>query len=333
MSSVSVNKSHLVPFRVVLRKFLRGLAIISMLFVAVRGISAAQFKLVQRNPSPDNQSWFYVDLMLEPENESINAVEGKIVLPPDVLGIYAVSDGNSIVSLWIDKPQVSADSSVIFSGIIPGGYQDTNGLILSLILKAKQTGSASISIADARALLNDGLGTAAKLATTTLNLKLTAATSSFTPPYFDQAPPEDFKPMVSSNPSLFDGKQFLVFATQDKDSGLDYYAVYESQQPQTKEQLSAADWQKAESPYLLKDQKFNSYIYVKAVDKAGNVRIVEVAPVNQTFSQWLLTNQKLFVIIGITIIAVILIGIIVGFILKRQPNRHGRKIKGDKLKN
>jgi len=33
-----------------------------------------------------------------------------------------------------------------------------------------------------------------------------------------------------------------------------------------------------ESPYLLKDQKLKSFIYVKAVDKAGNERIATLAP-------------------------------------------------------
>ena len=41
-----------------------------------------------------------------------------------------------------------------------------------------------------------------------------------------------------------------------------------------KKELSLA-WEKVVSPYVLKDQSLNSVIRVKAVDRAGNERIVE----------------------------------------------------------
>jgi len=39
-------------------------------------------------------------------------------------------------------------------------------------------------------------------------------------PVKDIEPPEDFTPAVVQNSTMFDGKYFLVFAAQDKGSGL-----------------------------------------------------------------------------------------------------------------
>ena len=48
--------------------------------------------------------------------------------------------------------------------------------------------------------------------------------------------------------------------------------------------FDGGEWIRAESPYVLKDQKLKSYVYIKAIDKAGNERI-EVIPQKYPF-QW-----------------------------------------------
>lgn len=280
-----------------------------ILFLLTAGASSAKavkFRLVPRNTN--QQPWQSLDLFLDAEGEPINALEGKLVFDKIFLEALSVSDGNSIINLWAEKPQIK-DNTIIFSGIIPGAYINNNGLILSATFKAKQTGATEIKISEARALLNDGQATPAKLTLSPLSLKTNATGTAAEPSLADKEAPEDFKPAVSSNPDLFDNKYFLVFASQDKNSGLDYYAVYESFWPKNKNQISPDDWQKADSPYLLKDQKLSSYIYIKAVDRAGNQRLVELKPTHPFFSQTLLTNKLFFAII-IIIIAVVLIGVI-----------------------
>lgn len=69
-----------------------------------------------------------------------------------------------------------------------------------------------------------------------------------------------------SDPAIFDGKYFLVFATQDKGSGISHYEVCEG----GKRKCAIA-----ESPYLLQNQKLNQKIFVKAVDKNGNEYIYD----------------------------------------------------------
>jgi len=88
----------------------------------------------------------------------------------------------------------------------------------------------------------------------------------------DTIPPEPFSIEIYKEPLIFDGKYFLIFSAVDKQTGIDFYEAKEGDN----------SWQKQKSPYLLEDQQLNSIINVKAVDKAGNERIVSLGPLNQS---------------------------------------------------
>ncbi|OGH83817.1 MAG: hypothetical protein A2261_03705 [Candidatus Magasanikbacteria bacterium RIFOXYA2_FULL_44_8] len=108
--------------------------------------------------------------------------------------------------------------------------------------------------------------------------------------------PESFKPEIAQDPNIFGGKWFLAFATQDKGSGIDHYEIREDLGFRIKnlggiikkflipKSYLLNSWQEVESPYVLKDQKLKSWVYIKAIDKAGNERI-EVIPQKYPF-QW-----------------------------------------------
>jgi len=234
---------------------------------------------------------FQVDLYLDAQDEEINAVEGRVVFPTDLLTLKQVLDGSSIISLWVQKPALDAQSQISYSGIIPGGFKGVlspyykgykPGKVLSLILKAKNIGEGSITLKDVKILLNDGLGTSAKVSIVPFQFKISQEAPSVQGifPISDPDSPEPFQPIITKDPNVFNGKWFLVFTTQDKGSGIDYYAIYESRQKKETTRVKATDWVEASSPFLLKDQALRSFIYVKAVDKAGNERIAELSPKN-----------------------------------------------------
>jgi len=81
----------------------------------------------------------------------------------------------------------------------------------------------------------------------------------------DTSLPEEFELQITE----IEEKNYLVFATRDETSGIEYYEVQEGKQ----------ESKKAISPYLLEDQKLGKgIIKVKAIDKAGNERITEIKP-------------------------------------------------------
>jgi len=248
----------------------------------IKGIvSAAELNLISHTQEIAVGQQFQVDVILNTEGEQINAIEGKIIFPRDLLELKKINDGNSIINFWIEKPKSAPEGQIVFSGIVPGGYNDNQGLILSITFLAKKEGSGLIEIQNAKTLLNDGKGAEAKLKIFNFQFSIfkeSPAIQSLVPKIKDLEPPEDFKPEIASDPTIFDGKYFLVFATQDKGSGIAGYAVHESIRKKDVTQRNAQKWQEAESPYVLKDQKLRSWIYVKAVDKAGNERIVSLPP-------------------------------------------------------
>ena len=212
---------------------------------------------------------FEVGVFINTDEESINAIEGKITFPRDLLEVKKVNDGNSIINFWIEKPKSAPEGPLAFSGIVPGGYNDSQGLILSITFLAKKEGDGAIEFSGVKALRNDGKGTEAPLTISNFNFTVReTATSTGQMPTTkeDRDWPEEFAPQIAADPAIFEGKWFLVFSTQDKGSGIDHYEVREGKRP----------FVIAESPYLLQNQDLDEEIVVKAADKSGNERIATI---------------------------------------------------------
>jgi len=265
--------------------------------------SAAEIFFGAHSLTVDQGNIVEVGVFVKTNESDINALEGKIVFPADYLVLQAISDSNSIISLWLKQPKAddSPAGEVNFSGIIPGGYSGDRGYLFSLIFKAVKAGEIKITSADEKILLNDGQGTADIISRAPLELKIsTDFNSQEFIPLEDNQPPEEFKPEIASDPNLFNGRWFLVFATQDKGTGIDHYEIQENR----KQKIENRSWQTAESPYALKDQKLRSFVYIKAIDKAGNGRIAVIRPKYPL--KWY-ENDVIFVILIVIILSIIVV--------------------------
>ena len=238
---------------------------------------------------------FEVTLFVNTEQENINAFEGKIIFPNDLLDLKEIRDGNTIVNFWVERPhkeQGTGDKKqgeIAFSGITPGGYEGEKGLLFSAVFRALREGDGVLEVKDVKALLNDGKGTPARLSLSPFKFIVSKedplVPGLLIPAPEDIEPPESFKPEIARDSTIFDGKWFLVFATQDKSSGIDHYEVKESRQ---KIFTLFQKWVPAESPYILSDQELRSFVFVKAVDKDGNTRVVKIPPQNplKWYERW-----------------------------------------------
>ena len=269
--------------------------LLSIAFLFPYHLFAAEVSFDTKSQDIKVNQLFEVGVFINTDDESINAIEGKIIFPQDLLEIKKINDGNSIINFWIEKPKSAPQGPIAFSGIVPGGYNDSRGLIFSIAFLAKKGGGGAIEFSGVKALRNDGQGTEAPL--TISNFKFLISNQPAgepipqitTPKTEDRNPPEEFTPQIAADPAIFDGKWFLVFATQDKGSGIDHYEVCDG-----KRKCVAA-----ESPYLLQNQDLDEGIVVKAVDKSGNERAVTIPA--QKSRAW----YKDYVIIAILIIAAI----------------------------
>ena len=233
-----------------------------------------------------------VTVYLNSESEEINAVEGTLVVPKNLLVVKQISISNSIVNFWLERPHEGAGEAIAFSGIIPGGLASERGLLFSLVLEAKQEGAATFHITQGKVFLNDGAGTPTTARTNQglIQIGRRAVTVSGASQALaeelrfpdDTEPPETFAPAVGQDPAILDGQYFVVFAGTDKKSGIAYYEVQES----SKKRATEGAWKRAESPLILSDQKLQSFIFIKAVDTVGNERIITLPPRNpQAFFQ------------------------------------------------
>jgi hypothetical protein len=247
---------------------------------------------------------FQVDFVLNAEGELLNALEGQIVFPTDLLELREIREGNSIISLWVEQPKLIEAGKITFSGIIPGGYNEKDGYIFSAIFLGRKEGQGLIAIKQSQVLKNDGLGTPASVKVADFSFSIFVQPKTITPEpakIVDYDQPESFKPAIAKSQDVFDGQNFLVFSTKDKGSGMARYEVRESRQWSF---YFLAKWREAASPYLLTDQELKSYVFVKAVDLNGNGRIELISPRYQL--SWY-ENYSVYVIIIASIIVFLIL--------------------------
>ena len=93
--------------------------------------------------------------------QAVNAVSGEIKFSADKLEVVSLSKTDSIVNLWVQEPSFSNETGRInLEGVILNpGYTGTNGRILTVNFRAKATGTALVSFANASTLANNGEGT------------------------------------------------------------------------------------------------------------------------------------------------------------------------------
>lgn len=218
---------------------------------------------------------FIVDVVVYAD-EPVNALEGKIKFSSDILDVTEIRDGNSSINFWIEKPHLASEGEIIFSGITPGGFTGVNNIIFSIVFEAKQNGLASVVVDNIKVLKNDGLGTEEKMTFNNVKIFVNKGDSNVHKEILkDEILPEPFNPIVTKDPSLFEGKYFVAFSTQDKNSGIAYYQIKEYK---WKFLSFLSSFKVVESPYLLTDQSLKSYIIIRAVDNANNIQVSEIIP-------------------------------------------------------
>ncbi len=268
-----------------------------------------------------------IPIYVDTEGELVNAFEVKIKFSDNLI-FRDFQEAGSIINFWVEKPiitQITTDENNVrissressqgfatsynflqFSGVSIGGYVGRKGLLTNLIFETKGENALIEILPSSKVLLNDGFGTETKLKGESKFLEIKKLTQDVrtssreglqefaTKQEFieDKFPPESFQIYLSKNKEIFENKYFIIFNTTDKQSGIAYYEVAEKQGFK-KPDLKDLNFEKAESPYILKDQTLRSYIFVKAVDKAGNERIKYLKP----RSIYLMADEIFFIII------------------------------------
>ncbi|HEY4495951.1 MAG TPA: hypothetical protein VJC04_01150 [Candidatus Paceibacterota bacterium] len=272
-------------------KITLGIILLGVWLVPMVSSAAKIFFDGQKNIFAANEE-FLLQVFLDAQGAIVNALEGEITVPSELLELKEIRDGNSMVNFWIEKPHSINPQSIAFSGITIGGLTGSNNFLFSLIFRTKKIGSDSLKFENGLALQNDGIGTKVPLKSEAFVFSVSNKVKASGSEYLiinDTEPPNSFQPFIGNDPTLFTGKYFLVFTAQDKGGGIDHYEVREGFWDR---------YQKADSPYLLEDQSLKKRIYIKAIDKSGNERIVILAPLKPAWwYQYLIIIGIIFLII------------------------------------
>ncbi len=130
-------------------------------FVGVPVADAATLSLSPGNATVSVGQAFTVSVVVGSSDQAINATEGVVSFPADMLSVESVGKAGSIVSVWVQEPRFSnAEGSVQFEGVITNpGYTGASGRIVTISFRAKKTGIASLQFLSGAVLANDGDGT------------------------------------------------------------------------------------------------------------------------------------------------------------------------------
>lgn len=263
-------------------RFKKSVALAVLLWVSTMPVHAARVVTGVAPQIPNLCDIVVLTVALAPEAENLNAVEGELVFPPHQFTLQEIVASDVGVHLWVERPNQVEPGKIIFSGITPGGFSRPQEPLFTALFQATGAGPAVFNMRAVRVLQNDGAGSAADVSSTPLAITVRSESSAgrtscavlgeeqypvLADVTEDHDPPEIFTPHLSRSEYLFDGASFLVFATQDKGSGMGHYEVREG---------TRGNFAIAESPYLLQDQSLHSTVFVKAVDVRGNERVVTI---------------------------------------------------------
>lgn len=316
-----------------------------------------------------------VDIKVEVDNDCINAIEALVRFPSDTILVEDFLVGESILNLWVDRPAgddftaINSQGEMHFSGGIPGGYcgripgdPGVSNIVGRVIFRVpgftvvdEKLDKVKIDFGEGtRVLRNDGLGTADILKTTGAIFTISESPINQEDIWqdkikSDKRPPEPFTIELHSRPDIFSGGYYAIFSTVDKQSGLDRYEILEIRPDEELDitpestwldwvlgrERPAPAWLLAEMPYLLHDQSLQSIIKVKAIDKAGNERMVEYippAPLEEPVTEKI-SSERLIVLslIGGGVLAFIVLLII--FIKKIFTSRASRQREEEENNN
>jgi hypothetical protein len=263
--------------------------------------------------------------------EDVTAIEGEIKYNNHDLKAIDFLKGNSILT-YVDEPKINQEEGIVtFSGIIPGGYTGRllgdpgeSNLLGTIVFQTLKTTNPQTLIEitkNSKILVNAGEELKNNLVLKSLNIKINPQEVVFNPlnelekaKEEDKIPPEEFKPEIVQ----INGQYFIVFNTQDKQSGIDHYEVATLKENLLGQLKFISNFKEGESPYPLKEADLNKVIEIKAIDKAGNERIAILYP--QVQIKWY-QNYKNWIIIIVVIFVLYLLGRVIKSKIKYQKSK------------
>jgi len=251
----------------IISKIKINLAILILLF-AFPCISFAMTIDVEKPQEMHVGDIVILNVYLNSEGKEINALEGAI----QIKGNYEIKNINtagSIFDLWPNKPSFS-EEKITFVGGATSGVFGSRLKVFSIALKSLDSKEIVFLSEKTEAFLNDGIGTridVEKMEKSISSLDSVGENKNELEKLIteDKNSPNSFEIVIGKDQGVFDGKYFASFNTTDAESGINRYEVMENNNLPVR----------TGNTYVLQDQSLKGTIAVKAIDNAGNVRLIQ----------------------------------------------------------
>lgn len=143
-----------------IQRIIVALVIMIGLAISYDQVFAASLKMSPSTGVYNAGATFSVAVVVNTNNESVNAAEGTISFNPKEVSVVSVSRASSIFSLWVTEPTFSNSAGTVsFSGGSPSGYNGAGGNIMTITFRSSTAGAPRVSYASGAVLANDGKGT------------------------------------------------------------------------------------------------------------------------------------------------------------------------------
>lgn len=275
-------------------KYLLSLFSLTVFIVLPQMVHAATVSISHVPSVVAQQQQFYVDITIDPEGKTFNALQGAVVFSDDTISFVRAETGSSNITFFIDPPAVKGNR-ITFSGIIPGGFSGlidpfdsahkNPGQIVRLVFVGKAAGEGRLAVTGLAIADNDGHGTLESVADQQMAFSVSGTVAPSV--YFPQ---DTVAPTVTASvvkdANLNNGKYTLIFNAVDKQSGIDHVDIKEG----------GGDWHTIQSPYLLQDQSRQSILLIRAVDVAGNSGNATIPPVRRASSLFAVIVALIFLL-------------------------------------
>jgi hypothetical protein len=142
------------------KQFIFLLSFIIPALIFAQKVDAATLSLIPDKKTVKIGEEVNIEVRVDTGEESINAAQGSVNFPANLLEATKIERSSSIFGFWIEEPAFSNVTGMVnFIGGTSKGVTGKSLQILKITFKARNSGSAEFSLSDAVVTASDGKGT------------------------------------------------------------------------------------------------------------------------------------------------------------------------------
>ncbi|HUC31337.1 MAG TPA: cohesin domain-containing protein, partial [Candidatus Paceibacterota bacterium] len=156
--------------------FIGAVVVVAFSFHAIPAAHAATMSFVSSESSASIGDTIDVSVRVDSDGQTVNAAQGTIQYPVDILQVVSVDDSNSIFNVWATPPSVNTSTGAIsFLGGSTNSFSGTSLYVLDVTFVVKGTGTATLDFTNAGVTAGDGTGADILDGTTPLSINVNGA--------------------------------------------------------------------------------------------------------------------------------------------------------------